>query len=123
MEPVAVYGTLRKGQPNHFLLKNAAYIETIKIPKLKMHDFGAFPFCTNKDTTEQDTITAEIYHVDKQTLAALDRLEGHPSFYTRELVNCTNKNGERIAFIYLINKDNSIKNTNRILSGDWLQRE
>ena len=33
-----------------------------------------------------DQIQGEVYHIDDETLARLDHLEGHPSFYERKLV-------------------------------------
>lgn len=78
---VAVYGSLRKGCGNHRLLEGAEYIGTgYTYDKFKMYSLGGFPALT----TEQDTeIVIELYRVDDETFARLDRLEGYPDFYNR----------------------------------------
>lgn len=78
---VFVYGTLRRGQPNHQLLEKSEYIGSLKTPpKYTMLDLGAFPGVIEGGTT---AIHGEVFEVDELTLRRLDMLEGHPSFYCR----------------------------------------
>ena len=47
-----------------------------------MLDLGHFPAVVGGDMK----IQGELYQVDSETLASLDRLEGHPSFYERRRI-------------------------------------
>ncbi|XP_011701649.1 PREDICTED: putative gamma-glutamylcyclotransferase CG2811 isoform X2 [Wasmannia auropunctata] len=87
---VFVYGTLKRGEPNHGLIKDTTngYAKFLGIGKttvryplviatkynipflLKKPDFGNYVF-------------GEIYDVDSDMLKRLDQLEEHPQFYER----------------------------------------
>lgn len=78
---VFVYGTLKRGHGNHRLLEagGARLLGTDSIKGWSMHDLGAFPAVAEG----WDTVHGEVFEVDAETLARLDRLEGIPSFYQR----------------------------------------
>jgi gamma-glutamylaminecyclotransferase len=81
MRRVFVYGSLLAGEPNHGVLRGATLIaEARTAAEFALHDLGAFPGMVAGGA---DVIAGEIYEVDDDTLAALDRLEGHPRFYRR----------------------------------------
>jgi gamma-glutamylaminecyclotransferase len=81
---VFVYGTLRQGEGNHRLLLSARFVgEAHTVPGFALYDLGAFPGLVREGA---GTVTGELYDVDEATLAALDRLEGVPSFYRRERI-------------------------------------
>ena len=82
-ELVFVYGTLKKGFGNHRLLENAHCLGEAYLPRVIMLDLGAYPAIIAGGKKE---VTGEVYQVDAETLARLDRLEGHPSFYERRQV-------------------------------------
>ena len=79
-----VYGSLKKNGHNHVLLKDmkAKFIcDMYTKPKYDLLDLGGIPgmvYGTNK-------IKGEIYLV--RDLDFLDRFEGHPNFYKREIVD------------------------------------
>ena len=79
---VFVYGSLKKGFGNHRLLARAKFIANACIFDGKMLDLGAFPALIEGHMD----IEGELYAVDDATFAALDRLEGHPTFYERKKV-------------------------------------
>ena len=100
---VFVYGTLKKGFGNHRLLAKAKFIAPAFIMDGKMLNLGAFPAVIAGDMD----IEGEIYSVDKDTLASLDRLEGHPTFYERKQVEAY-LDDERMpaeAWCYFLSKD------------------
>jgi len=94
---IFTYGTLMTGQPNHRLLARAKRIGTARTqPVFDLVDLGPFPGMVTGGST---AVTGEVYAVDRETLAALDRLEGHPRFYQRRTIRLAN--GQWIAaYIY-----------------------
>ncbi len=78
---VFVYGTLLAGEPNHRLLARARLVTEARTkPAFKLRDLGAFPGLVRGCA---HAVAGKVYEVDELTLAALDRLEGHPRFYKR----------------------------------------
>jgi gamma-glutamylcyclotransferase (GGCT)/AIG2-like uncharacterized protein YtfP len=78
---IFVYGTLLAGEPNHRLLTDARLIAEARTkPAFELRDLGAFP---GLERGGEHAVAGEVYEVDAATLAALDRLEGHPRFYRR----------------------------------------
>ena len=94
---VFVYGTLRKGFGNHYLLRDSKFIGYgITKEKYSLYVDG-IPYVVKIPNTQ---IKGEVYEVDKHTLDELDELEGHPDFYRRELIDVI-VNGKTIkAWIY-----------------------
>lgn len=109
---VLVYGSLRKGFGNHYLLENSRFLGEVKTgPHYTMYSFGGFPALSlNGDTT----IVGEVYEVDEETMARLDRLEGYPNFYDRVLI--PTEYGE--AWMYFIH-DIDREALPVVESGDW----
>jgi gamma-glutamylcyclotransferase (GGCT)/AIG2-like uncharacterized protein YtfP len=95
---IFVYGTLRQQFGNHHFLSTARFLgDAITQSKYVMHASSSIPFVSQSLAVSQ--IVGEVYEVDAQTLANLDRLEGcrviaeEPlqfdanSWYTREQVS------------------------------------
>ncbi|MDD5007773.1 MAG: gamma-glutamylcyclotransferase [Syntrophorhabdaceae bacterium] len=82
-----VYGTLRKGQANHGLLKDARFLGNAKTREkygLYVLPHGV-PYATYNGT-QLVAVSGEVYSVDKVTLEAVDHFEGHPYVYMRREV-------------------------------------
>ena len=110
---VFVYGTLRAGEPNHHLLDHHALVgEALTEPAFELISLGAFPAMIAGGTT---AVVGEVYEVDPVTLAALDRLEGHPRFYQRTVIRL--EGGDEV-LAYLLSPEQAQGRT-RIPSGDW----
>lgn len=90
-----VYGTLKKGFPNHRIIEGASYVGTGSIQDMAMYNLGHFPGIA----PGKSSIHGEIYDIDDATLARCDTLEGHPDFYTR--VEAPNKIDGRVVWFYL----------------------
>jgi len=107
MHKVFVYGTLKKKYGNHSCLhtrdENTKYIGSGKTnEKFALYAQG-IPFVFKDEKISN--ISGELYEVTEDTLVnALDRLEGHPRWYCRELVDVTCNGELHKAWIYFNNK-------------------
>jgi gamma-glutamylcyclotransferase (GGCT)/AIG2-like uncharacterized protein YtfP len=94
---IFVYGTLKRGQANHRLLKSAQFEGGWSTaPQFTLYDFGDYPGAIEKGQT---TLHGEIYLVNHSTLQRVDQLEEYPDFYTRKLID----SAYGPAWIYLLN--------------------
>ncbi|NIP41348.1 MAG: gamma-glutamylcyclotransferase, partial [candidate division Zixibacteria bacterium] len=75
-----------------------------------MYSLGGFPAVELSGTT---AITGEVYEVDDQTFANLDRLEGYPSFYNRIMIDT--EHGE--AWMYYI--EDCSRFSDVVKNGTW----
>lgn len=96
-----VYGSLKHGYHNHFLLENSKFITTgLTYPKFDMVSFDLFPAVIPQGKFR---ISGEIYQISRKTLAEIDVIEGHPIFYRREMTAiCINKNEHKSCWIYVL---------------------
>jgi len=111
MTKLFVYGTLMRGESNHRLLTGARFLgERTTEARYTLVDLGYFPALVDGGTT---AIRGESYEVDDQTLAAVDRLEGHPRYYERRAV--TLAAGEHAEAYFMPVRENR----QSIDCGDW----
>jgi gamma-glutamylcyclotransferase (GGCT)/AIG2-like uncharacterized protein YtfP len=82
MNKVFVYGSLKQGFHNHRLLALAKKVGDTEIMGYKMVNLGQFPGIIS-DIESKTPIKGEVYEVNAEQMATLDRLEGHPHFYMR----------------------------------------
>lgn len=81
MALVWVYGTLRRGEDNHHLLRDCAFLgQWWSPPRFYLIDLGRYPGIISG----QQSVLGELYVVDEATMTALDVLEEAPEEYTRE---------------------------------------
>ena len=105
---VFVYGTLKSGFSNHYLLKGCECLGgAASVSTYKMIENG-FPVIL--PDPQGKPLAGEIYIVDDETLARLDQLEREGSSYDRKLIDVTLRlaSGERLpttAFIYVGRED------------------
>jgi len=110
---VFTYGTLLKGEVNHHLLVRARFVAEARTePCFELFDLGPFPAMSADGET---AVLGEVYAVDDATLARLDRLEGHPSFYQRTQIRLDD--GLEVQ-TYLMDRAR-MRGRVRISSGDW----
>ena len=84
MVKMFVYGTLLSGQGNNRFLTGSNLLGESSVKGFNMVSLGAFPACIPSDG--DGVVFGEVWEVDKDTLSNIDRLEGHPHFYHREVV-------------------------------------
>ncbi|MGC3967179.1 MAG: gamma-glutamylcyclotransferase family protein [Pirellulales bacterium] len=84
---VFVYGTLKRGQRNHYFLDASEYLGTaFTDAKYRLIDCGPYPALVERPTDEPLVIGGEVYRIDAATLAELDQLEDEGRLYRRALI-------------------------------------
>lgn len=96
---VFVYGTLRQNHSNHHLMRDAYFYGIGRTcDKYTMYIKAGYPFVTSIEASYP--ITGELYAVDDDTLVVLDKIEGHPRYYTRRAITVNVEGVEYDAWMY-----------------------
>ena len=80
-----VYGTLKDGYPNHSRLAGAKFLGRARTVEKYTMVYMGFPGIVRNPPHLHHV--GEVYEVSDKTLAKCDALEGHPTWYIRELVD------------------------------------
>lgn len=120
---VFVYGTLRKGECNHFLLSKAKLVLPHCWTYGVLYDTGEGYPCMLPHA--QQRVIGEVYAVTDEELERLDELEGYcgpgkNNLYDRISQIVYSGNREILAQLYVYADDNSL-DLEIIESGDWVQ--
>ena len=100
MHNIFVYGTLKRGWGNHYLIQDQEYVSnaTTVDHSFQMYSLGGFPGVVSGDKQ----ITGELYKVNDLAFKYCDQLEGHPNFYERKKVHVEDADGNIVsAWIYI----------------------
>ncbi len=109
-----VYGSLMRGEINHYLLDNAEYIGDDAIADAELFNLGPYPMFV----PGTGTLYGECYHIPLQIIPNLDRLEDHPHFYQRRWMSCLSG---QIRLVYQ-GFASHIQGYPKIVSGYWPDR-
>ncbi len=117
---VFVYGTLRKGEANAKLLKNASCIAEQCWTNGVLYNTG-YGYPTMKES-KTSKVYGELYSVSEDDLKRLDQLEGYKEGSTNNLYERVEQTvftdkGSCIAYMYVASKLNLLKT--QIPNGDW----
>ena len=112
---VFVYGSLKRGQPNHEQLRGAGIDGTASLSGLSLHDLGPFPMAV-VDPTGAAVLHGEVYAVTAEQLTALDRFEGVPRLYERQMHRLDDG---REAWVY-VGRAQQVRFCKTVASGSWL---
>jgi gamma-glutamylcyclotransferase (GGCT)/AIG2-like uncharacterized protein YtfP len=82
---VFVYGTLKRGYSNHYLLETARYLGNAITKQPHLLGDAGFPVCMPTDAPTY--VFGEVYEVDDDTLTRLDRLESEGRMYHRRPID------------------------------------
>ena len=105
---IFVYGTLKKGFPNNWVIIDLEYIaDAFTCEKYQMYPSLNYSFPYLIKSEKNYYIKGEVYKLNsKYDLNALDEIEGYPSLFTREKIKIKILNGDILeAIIYFKNKD------------------
>ena len=111
---VFVYGTLKRGERSHGLLGDAAFEGTALLSGLELYNLGPFPMAICNPQASRP-ISGELYSITAQQLQALDRFEGAPRLYRRELRRLSDG---REAWVYL-GKPRQVRFAPVLSNGCW----
>ncbi len=104
---VFVYGTLKRGFCNHFVMGNSRFIEKV-ITKNKylmfIDKFGGFPYILDL-YNDGLQIKGEMFDVPAERIDFLDEFEGVPDLYHRKEIEVLTSAGEQKAFAYFYSKE------------------
>ena len=119
---VFVYGTLKRGCGNHHVLSNysAELIgEAVVHTGFTMLHLGAFPGVVHK--SDGGPIIGELYEVKEgEPTAALDRLEGAPEFYHREMVEVDCRGKSELACMYVLTDEmHFLESCDEVAGNNW----
>jgi gamma-glutamylcyclotransferase (GGCT)/AIG2-like uncharacterized protein YtfP len=110
---VLVYGSLLSGEANHRLLAHATLVGAARTQAgFTLYDLDAFPGVVAGGA---GAVAGEIYEVDAATLARLDALESHPSWYRRTPITLADGSA---AETYLLTPRH-VAGCPVVASGDW----
>jgi gamma-glutamylaminecyclotransferase len=110
-----VYGTLRRGEPAHALLKDAPLVAVVRTePSFELVDMGSYPALIEGGDT---AVTGEIYEVEPELLVELDRYEDVPRLYQHAWLVI---GGDQV-LTYLLPRALASGHP-RLATGDWLTR-
>jgi len=116
MAKIFVYGTLKKNQRTHHLLKSldAAFVEIAETDSsYKLYKVDWFPGMV-KSNDGEGGVKGEVYEISREALQKIDRYEGISSgLFVREEINTTS--GKLIAYLY----NDEVNESNFIESGIW----
>lgn len=125
-----VYGSLREGFHNHRFLEEAGARRRPGIfhtaDGFRMLDLGSFPALLRSPPLDVPTsCCGEVYELpDEAAFAPFDQLEGHPTFYCREVITVGNPGLDIVnAWVYLLvdspRNEHISKHGKPVASGDW----
>jgi gamma-glutamylcyclotransferase (GGCT)/AIG2-like uncharacterized protein YtfP len=119
MNRVAVYGTLKHGGTNAYLLESSKLVGLHRISGFKMVTNGSFPYAIL--SPESGTIKVEVYEVADEVLVSLNTLEGyhgegkwrHHNHYQRKQVAIDSFD------TYIYYSENAMSNLKVVESGEF----
>lgn len=113
-ELVFVYGTLKRGQPNHGQLAGCAFCGEARMAGLALYNLGPFPMAV-ATSHPGAPLQGELYAVSTAQLAALDRFEGVPRLYERQ----RHQLGDgRSAWVY-VGRAHQVRHSPQLTTGQW----
>lgn len=117
---VFVYGTLKRGGGLHRALRESEFVGSAVTLGFAMYDLGAFPGIVPHRLGS--SVHGELYKVTDETLGDLDRIEGVPTLYSREIIEvyfrserCEGVQPGVQVYVY----NGAPSEENRIPAGEW----
>lgn len=111
---IFVYGSLKEGYALHWHLRTARSLGDGMVKGFLFH-LDQYPALVLGETAP--TVFGEVYEGTETLIEGLDRVEGHPDFYTRVAVRIT---GHGPCWVYVMSPTEIPHRLNRVIpSGRW----
>ncbi|MFM7268110.1 MAG: gamma-glutamylcyclotransferase [Cyanobium sp.] len=110
-ERLFVYGTLKRGQPNHHWLQSCPYEGEAIMAGLLLYDLGPFPMAV----AGEGEVRGEVYALSRQELSSTDRFEGYPRLYDRCLRSLADG---RQTWVY-VGREHQVRHSPLLSEGIW----
>lgn len=125
---VAVFGSLKRGFANYGVMEDACgefITEAITVDNNFLMEGWGFPYLIRGESEATGAVSVEVFAVSVEGLTGpLDRLEGHPNFYKREIVELKTPNGDIMEAWLYINVEEHISGDEGLLKdGVYTWRE
>ena len=118
---IFVYGTLMKGESNHYYIENQQYLGKAAIHGYNLYNLGHYPGIRPSEHKTR-TVYGELYSIDDNALKEVNRLEGEGSLYLLRQTEAQTEDGKTVtAGIYVYNHETNEEKL--IEGGDWKQRD
>ena len=119
MRPIFVYGTLRTGRSNHWLMRELGATRigdafTAAPMSLWLDVASGIPYMSPEPRVR---IAGELFTVSAAALPRLDEFEEHPAVYLRERIRVVLEGRSRSAFAYLFH--GTVEGLRLIEGGDF----
>lgn len=111
---VFVYGSLKRAEANHPQMAGCRWLGEAQLEGLALYDLGPFPMAVPTDDPGS-RLHGELYAVDDEQLARLDRFEGAPRLYQRQRHHL---HDGRAVWVY-VGRSRQVRHVQRIRSGRW----
>ena len=102
---VFVYGTLKKGQGNNFMLNGEEFIgKAATTESLNMASIGVpvvMRLFVDNMRKMAEPVIGEVYNISKKLLKILDQLEGHPDLYKRTAIKVRLLESQKVVKAYI----------------------
>ena len=120
---VFVYGTLKNGCCNHHILtpfiKTRVSFKASTVEKYPMYKGESyFPFLENQPGIGNHII-GHIFEIDDDNMHRLDRFEGVPHLYKREMIKIQRKDKLFDCIVYFKSKETDLKD--KQLISEWIE--
>ncbi len=108
-----VYGTLKRGQPLHYLLASARFLGVGRVRGYALYDLGEYPAA--RPAEPQNFVRGEIYEVPEEIIPILDEVEDE---YHRERARVETDSGAILEVeLYVFNEE--LPEEKRLPEGEW----
>lgn len=111
---VAVYGTLKRGGRLERHLHEARFLGAGCVSGFEMYNLISFPMVIHGE----GLIHVELYEVTPEILANLDRVEGFPHFYGRQVVHVETGHEATRAWLY-VGYPHHVEGYDKVPFGFW----
>lgn len=116
---IFVYGSLRSGEYNNYILEGSAKIADGSIDDFELVSLGVFPAII---PSKGDKVLGEVWDANERAFHSIERMELGAG-YVRKEVLVTTPEGIISGDVYVYGKPERLDHCPRVKSGDWVNRE